>query len=61
MFSRDVSCAHMEKGDVERHIGLAMHKANVKSLHSQQKLSFLPVSNSLNEKVKLYACMLNII
>ena len=53
MCSRNISCAHKGKRDVERHISKTMHKANVKALHSQQKLTFLPMSNPVNEKVKI--------
>ena len=49
---QDVSCSHMGKRDVERHIGLAIHQANVKSAKSQPMLSFQPVSSTLLEKVR---------
>lgn len=49
--SRDISCTHMGRADVERHIGKDMHKANVKSAHSQRKLQFVPVSDPINDKV----------
>ena len=48
---RNVSCSHMGKRDVERHIGLAIHQANVKSAKSQPMLSFQPASSTLLEKV----------
>ena len=43
----------MSKSDVERHISKPMHKANMEALHSQQKLTFLAVSNPVNDKVKI--------
>lgn len=49
---RNVSCSHMGKRDVERHIGLAIHQANVKSAKSQPMLSFQLVSSTLLEKVR---------
>ena len=49
--SRDISCSHMGRADVERHIGKDMHKANVKSAHSQRTLQFVPVSDPINDKV----------
>ena len=52
--SRDISCSHMGRADVERHIGKDMHKANVKSAHSQRKLQFVPVSDPINDKVRIY-------
>ena len=48
--SRDISCSHMGRADVERHIGKDMHKANVKS---QRKLQFLPVSDPISDKVSI--------
>ena len=49
--SRQVSCGHMGKCDVERHICKEMHKANAKSMKSQSTLTFQPVSSSVSEKV----------
>ena len=51
MCSRDVGCGHMGRADVERHIGKEMHKKNVKSLHCQKRLNFVPTSSPINEKV----------
>jgi hypothetical protein len=49
--NRQVSCGHMGKTDVERHIGKAMHKSNAKSMKSQSTLNFQPVSSTISEKV----------
>ena len=48
---RQVSCGHMGRHDVERHINKAMHQSNVKAAKSQATLRFQPVLCSLNEKV----------
>ena len=48
---RQVSCGHMGRHDVERHINKAMHQSNVKAAKSQATLRFQPVSSSLNEKI----------
>ncbi len=48
---RHVSCSHMGRHDVERHIGKALHQANVKAARSQSTLPFQPLSSSLSEKV----------
>ena len=55
MCSRDVSCGHMGRADVERHAGKVMHKANVKALHCQQKLNLAPTSTPINDKVYISA------
>jgi len=57
--SRNISCSHMGKADVERHIGKEMHKRNVKSAHSQRKLQFVPASDPIIDKVLIlkYAYM----
>ena len=49
--NRQVSCGHMGKTDVERHIGKEMHKSNAKSMKSQSTLHFQPVSSTISEKV----------
>jgi len=51
--SRDISCSHMGKADVERHISKEMHKANAKSACSQRKLQFVPVSDPITDKVQI--------
>jgi len=60
MCSRDVSCAHVEKNDVERHISKAMHKANVKALHSQRTFDFLPTSDPINDEVNSYVVYMHL-
>ena len=35
-----------------------MHKANVKSAHSQRKLQFVPVSDPINDKVYIITIFL---
>jgi hypothetical protein len=50
--NRQVSCGHMGKCDVERHISKEMHKSIAKSMQTQATLSFKPVSSSVSEKVK---------
>ncbi len=49
---RQVSCGHMGKCDVERHIRNVLHKSNVKSMTLQSTLAFQPVSSSVSEKVR---------
>ena len=46
-----LAVSHMGRADVERHIGKDMHKANVKSAHSQRTLQFVPVSDPIDDKV----------
>ena len=58
MCSRDVSCGHMGRADVERHIGKTMHKMNVKALHRQRTLNFAPASSPINDKVRSMTCNL---
>ena len=49
--NRQVSCGHMGKTDVERHISKTMHKSNAKCMKSQSTLNFQPVSSTISEKV----------
>ena len=50
--SRNVSCKHQGRRDVERHISRALHESNSKSLKLQSLISFPRESSSSNtEKV----------
>ena len=46
-----VACDHQGRGDVERHIGKAMHQANAKSLKGQSTISFQTQSSPPAEQV----------
>ena len=56
--NRQVSCGHMGRCDVERHISKVMHKSNVKSMQSQSTLTFQAASSSVSEKVIVKGCFL---
>ena len=47
---RRVSCEHMGKADVERHISTPMHVSNAKATKSQSTLTFHSVSTPIDEK-----------
>ena len=51
---RRISCEHMGKADVERHISTPMHVSNAKATKSQSTLTFHSVSTPIDEKVNLY-------
>ena len=51
--NREVSCSHMDKSDVERHVQKQFHKDNEKALRTQQKIPFTPEFSPLNEKARL--------
>lgn len=48
---RNVSCSHMGRADVERHIGKPMHQANAKSRKTQSTLPFIRQESTTAEKV----------
>jgi len=49
--SRDVSCKHQGRADVERHINKNIHQNNVKRIEGQNKLPFVSNQDPLAEKV----------
>ena len=54
MCKRSVSCGHMGRHDMERHIGLATHKASMKAAKSQSTLSFASSPSPLDDQVCNY-------
>ena len=44
--NREVSCSHMCKSDVERHVQKQFHKDNAKALRTQQKIPFSGILTS---------------